>query len=265
MKNIKSIILFSFLCLVINTNSSFAQFAYFPHEGKITYDKTIFMQNKIKRYGNYSKEGNSKQFFANILSNVPENIVLKKTLSFKGDELRFEQVKQEFPDSYNMLIQMGVLESDGKSYQNVKTKVSNSLFSLVGQDILIADSLMDIKWKITDEYRNIAGYNCRRANGIVLDSIYVVAFYTNEIPVSGGPASFGGLPGMILGVAVPELHFNMFATHVDLSPVPYIEPDLIKKKVKPLSRKGVYDQLNSTLGGMLGDKVFNLLISEYYL
>ncbi len=55
------------------------------------------------------------------------------------------------------------------------------------------DSTRKITWKITDEMREIAGFSCRRANAIMLDSIYVVAFYTDQIPVSGGPESFSGL------------------------------------------------------------------------
>lgn len=49
---------------------------------------------------------------------------------------------------------------------------------------------------------------------MIKDSIYVVAFYTDEIAVSGGPESFSGLPGMILGVALPHDHINWFATKV---------------------------------------------------
>ena len=45
-----------------------------------------------------------------------------------------------------------------------------------------------------------------------MDSIYVVAFYTDEIVTSGGPESFCGLPGMILGVALPHQHVTWFAT-----------------------------------------------------
>lgn len=263
MKNKLSIILFSLLFLVIN--NSYAQFAYFPVEGKITYDKTIYIQNKLKRFANYMEDANSKQFFTERAKASPESIVLKKTLSFNGDEIRFDQVKEDFPQNISGLMQMGVLESGGGVYQNLKTEELKSLFTLAGQDILIEDSLANIKWKITDEYRNIAGYTCRRANGVVLDSVYVVAFYTDEIPVSAGPSCFRGLPGMILGVAVPELHFNMFATKVDLTPVPFVDPNLSKKKGKPMTRKAIYDQLKSTVGGFLGDKVFNLVIAEYYL
>jgi GLPGLI family protein len=85
---------------------------------------------------------------------------------------------------------------------------------------LVQDSLRKIKWKITAETRNIAGFSCRRANAIIMDSIYVVAFYTDEILTSGGPESFSGLPGMILGVSLPHEHVSWFATKVEAIPVP---------------------------------------------
>ncbi|MEJ0079777.1 MAG: GLPGLI family protein [Puia sp.] len=55
------------------------------------------------------------------------------------------------------------------------------------QTYLITDSTRKIKWKITDETREIAGYSCRRANGIYLDSIYIVAFFTTRLPLAGAP------------------------------------------------------------------------------
>ncbi len=48
-----------------------------------------------------------------------------------------------------------------------------------------------------------------------MDSIYVVAFYTDEILTTGGPESFTGLPGMILGIAIPHEHVSWFATKVE--------------------------------------------------
>ncbi len=87
------------------------------------------------------------------------------------------------------------------------------------QTFLVQDTLRHIKWKITDETRPIAGFNCRRANGIVMDSIYIVAFYTDEILTTGGPEFFTGLPGMILGVALPHEHITWFATKVEAIPV----------------------------------------------
>ena len=82
------------------------------------------------------------------------------------------------------------------------------------EKFLVQDSVRNIQWKITDETRNIAGFECRRANAIIMDSIYVVAFYTDAIITTGGPESFTGLPGMILGIALPHEHITWFATKV---------------------------------------------------
>lgn len=79
---------------------------------------------------------------------------------------------------------------------------------------IIQDSLKPFVWKLTEETREIAGYHCHRANGLMFDSVYVVAFYTDEIPIRGGPESFNGLPGLILGIALPDQHISIFAKAV---------------------------------------------------
>ncbi|MBS1643779.1 MAG: GLPGLI family protein [Bacteroidetes bacterium] len=89
--------------------------------------------------------------------------------------------------------------------------------TLYEQTFLIKDSLPKYRWKILSEVREIAGYKCRKAITIVCDSVYVVAFYTDEIPLSAGPEQMGGLPGMILELAVPRLYTTWVATKVELT------------------------------------------------
>ena len=93
--------------------------------------------------------------------------------------------------------------------------------------------------------REIAGFNCRRANAIIMDSIYVVAFYTDEILAPGGPESFSGLPGMILGVALPHEHITWFATKVEMVPV---EPAELNAPVKgkKVNNKELLETINNT-------------------
>jgi GLPGLI family protein len=114
------------------------------------------------------------------------------------------------------------------------------------QGFLVQDSLRQIKWKITDETRKIAGFNCRRANAIIMDSIYVVAFYTDEILAEGGPESFTGLPGMILGVSLPHNHVSWFATKVEAIAVTdvQVEPPAKGKKV---NNTGLVQSIQSSL------------------
>lgn len=85
------------------------------------------------------------------------------------------------------------------------------------QTYLLQDSLRNFQWRITEEKREIAGFDCRKAVTRICDSVYIVAFYTDQIPVSSGPESFGNLPGMILGLAVPRLSITWFATRVELT------------------------------------------------
>jgi GLPGLI family protein len=108
---------------------------------------------------------------------------------------------------------------DNIVYTDLDNDKSVSQKKVFEETSLVTDSLRKIRWKLTDETRVIAGFNCRRANAIVMDSLYVVAFYTDEILTTGGPESFTGLPGMILGVAMPHQHVTWFATKVEAIPV----------------------------------------------
>jgi GLPGLI family protein len=84
------------------------------------------------------------------------------------------------------------------------------------EHFLVRDAPQQHTWKISSEVRTIAGYKCRKAVTRICDSVYVVAFYTDDIPVSGGPEQMGGLPGMILELAVPRLYTTWVATKVDV-------------------------------------------------
>jgi GLPGLI family protein len=82
---------------------------------------------------------------------------------------------------------------------------------------LLTDSLTKIKWKLVpNETREIAGFTCRKAVAKLFDSVYVFAFYTEEIVTSGGPMSLHGLPGMILGVTIPRMYTSWIATKLQV-------------------------------------------------
>jgi GLPGLI family protein len=87
---------------------------------------------------------------------------------------------------------------------------------VVGAPFFVTDSLGKIKWKLSNENRIIAGFNCRKATGIINDSVYVFAFYTDEIVTNGGPCSINGLPGMTLGLTIPRLYTSWIATKISV-------------------------------------------------
>lgn len=106
---------------------------------------------------------------------------------------------------------------------------------LWGSAFNVADSIKGLEWKLTNENRVIAGFNCRKAVAQIFDSVYVFAFYTDEITIPGGPCSINGLPGMIMGMTIPRLYTSWIATKVMVNGVDIntIKPVAAKK---PLNR-----------------------------
>jgi GLPGLI family protein len=88
---------------------------------------------------------------------------------------------------------------------------------LIGSTFNIVDSLPALEWRLINENRNIAGFNCKKAVTKIFDSVYVFAFYTEEIMIPGGPCSINGLPGMIMGLTIPRLFTSWIATKVNVN------------------------------------------------
>ena len=110
---------------------------------------------------------------------------------------------------------------------------------------LVSDSITQYEWKLQPETRTIAGFECKKAITKICDSVVVVAFYTEEIVCSSGPESFGGLPGMILGLAVPRLYTTWFATSLELTNSADLEKPV---KGKATDIKGLRKTINGGIG-----------------
>lgn len=117
-------------------------------------------------------------------------------------------------------------------YTRISAKKVTALKTIFETKFLIQDSMRKLAWKEKPEMRTIAGHSCHKAVSVICDSVYIVAFYAEDIPVSGGPEMFGGLPGMILELAVPRLHTTWTATKIEmttLTDADFIEPQKGKK------------------------------------
>jgi len=105
-------------------------------------------------------------------------------------------------------------------YNDYSTGTFTNYRFILGDNYLLTGELMKIEWKLSpNETREIAGFNCRKATGIIFDSVYVFAFYTDEITVSGGPMGISGLPGMILGLTIPRMFTSYIATKLQVAGV----------------------------------------------
>lgn len=146
--------------------------------------------------------------------NLPKFVTYYYNLEFDADKSLYKAGRE--PDAQQNKY-WGVFDSENIVSTNLHTSTSVTQKSIYGDNYLITDSVRKIDWKISTEVRKIAGFDCRKAVGKVMDSIVVIAFYTDEIVPSGGPESFTGLPGMILGIAIPKMHTTWYATKLQLT------------------------------------------------
>ena len=132
-----------------------------------------------------------------------------------------------------------MMKSDEKSVWYTDFEKENLIMQkdVFGTSFNIKDSVIKIEWKLSNENRIIAGYNCRKAVGKILDSVYVFAFYTDEITLPGGPCTINGLPGMILGVTIPRLYTSWIATKINTNK---LSADIIE----PASSKNIFKRSN---------------------
>ncbi|WP_312399340.1 GLPGLI family protein [Sphingobacterium sp.] len=245
---IKTSLILTILCLM--GLSLQAQYAYFGNRGTISFDKVTYTKARMRQISNdmSSKMMDRGMGFMEHLDKMPDSHTDKLNLYF--DENATVLMPEESPatEKSNEGGKMrtatmssgagrggrnqggnrgsggnprgmfrGSASKNGKVlFQDLKAMTADIQLD-IDEKYLLAETLDSITWRFTEEFRTIAGVNCRRVNGATKDSLYLIAYYTEEIPVSGGPALSHGLPGMILGLVIPEMHIQYWATHIAYS------------------------------------------------
>lgn len=232
-------------CLFILTGMCLAQEAHFTSSGIIEFQKKSNMFAMIRKEINKENEGWMAKPFEEYQKANPQFKVLKSTLKFGNNKTLFTPITEE-DEKRNGWFNLQMANQFNTIYSDFNTGMSIAQKVIFEQTFLLKDTTRKINWKITDETREIAGYTCRRANAIVMDSIYVVAFYTDKILVTGGPESFTGLPGMILEVALPHENVSWIATKVTETTIP--ESEIVPpKKGKAVNKQTYKETLDKAL------------------
>lgn len=211
--NMKKITLYNkigFLLILSLTLFSQALFAQvqFIQSGKIEFEKKTNQHAPLLDEAENIWNAERLKVFPKFVSDTYE-------IKFNSNKSIYKLAKDN-PNNRYMLWGSKPVETDA-TIQDVKQGTSITQKEVFENTYLIKDSSRTWEWKIADETREIAGFECRKAVTRICDSVVVVAFYTDQIPVSAGPESFGGLPGMILGLAIPRLYTTWFATKVELT------------------------------------------------
>lgn len=225
------ILLFSLLLIEGNSQTKFIS------SGRVEFER---------KYNQHSQfEGQDGSWLVEIKKMYPKMVTDFFELRFNNERSVYKLMKENPDNKY--LWSGKPTESDVavKDLSKGTVSIQRDVFE---QTYLLQDTLRQLEWRITDETRTIAGFECKKAVTRICDSVYVVAFYTDQIMVNSGPESFGGLPGLILGLAVPRLHTTWFATKVEL-----IEPTPVQLSPSQKGKKASWQQLTADLNKAMKD------------
>ena len=229
----KYIFILLFTLILIESNSQ----TQFISSGRVEFER---------KYNQHSQfEGQEGSWMTEIKKMYPKMVTDYFELRFNNERSVYRLLKENPDNKY--LWSGKPTESDVAVKDLTKGTVSIQR-DVFEQTYLLQDTLRELEWKITDETRTIAGFECKKAVTRICDSVYVVAFYTDQIMVNSGPESFSGLPGLILGLAVPRLHTTWFATKVEL-----IDPTPAQLSPSQKGKKASWQQISADLNKAMKD------------
>lgn len=131
-------------------------------------------------------------------------------------------VEREAEDGGQVIIKMAPPENI--IYCDLDAKTMTQQREFMQRDFLIESPAKNSNWKLTGKQKMILSYPCQQA--MQVDSMdTVMVWFTPVIPVSSGPMTFIGLPGMVLEVELDHGMEVITATAVQTT----VDADMIKK------------------------------------
>lgn len=197
-------------CLVLSVSLLQAQ----QKSGRVVYERVSQMQARFNING--------------VENIMPQTRKDNFELTFGNNQSLWKAVEQDnddfttTSDGSGAQIHMIVAGSNDVLYCNFETGKRTEKREFLDKTFIVDDSMSSLKWKMTGETKSILNHNCMKAlatristqtrmtmdNGKmerkeIQDTSNIVAWFTNDIPVSAGPAEYQGqLPGLILEMDV---------------------------------------------------------------
>ncbi len=182
-------------------------FAQSPLTIKVTYDFTdtfYDIEDKQTVLGTLIHQGEHSIYKNHIKKIIPGTTFVDEKNHLSGDLIDFDDTYyKNFSDDYIL------------SYANVAYL----------KHAIAKDSIPLFSWQITNNKKEILGYNCLSAKTYFRGREYI-AYFTTQIPVSDGPWKFNGLPGLILEVSDSTNRINYTAKKLEINnnPLTIISP-----------------------------------------
>lgn len=235
-----------------------ATFSQKNFEGKATYMSKTTMD--MERFGNQMSEQQKKQMMARMKNFLEKTY----TLSFNKNESSFkEEVKLDAPGSSGP--RWGASNGQGSIYKNLKDREMIEDVEQFSKRFLVVESMEQPKWELGTESKKIGQYTVYKATMTTVDTkidwggifrrgrrgaqkdstktkdnaaqkmLNVTAWYTPQIPVSSGPESYWGLPGLILELNAGRT--TMLCTEIVINPSEPVSIEKPKKGTKVTREK----------------------------
>jgi len=235
-----------------------ATFAQKDFEGKATYMSKTTMD--MERFGNQMSEQQKKQMMARMKNFLEKTY----TLSFNKNESSFkEEVKLDAPGSSGP--RWGASNGQGSIYKNLKDREMIEDVEQFSKRFLVVEPMEQPKWELGTESKKIGQYTAYKATMTTVDTkvdwgsifrrgrrgaqkdstntegkekvkmVNVTAWYTPQIPVSSGPESYWGLPGLILELNADRT--TMLCTEIVINPSEAVTIEKPKKGTKVTREK----------------------------
>jgi len=220
---------FALAVLLFSCTFSYAQ----KLEGTIRYIKTENVEKKMFVMDYLSKpaiEGYTYNY-AQVYGNGNESTSYS-VLSFNASRTSYEDSDENYA-GYNYRKTVFIITRDFSKH------TLHDIIGLLGKTYIIEDSLQTPNWKILNEMKEIAGHICMNASyNDTIKKQKIVGWYALDIPISGGPERFFGLPGLLLEVDVNDGAMVIRADKIEPRKLT-TELDFPKKaKGKKISEKG---------------------------
>lgn len=218
-----------FVIIVLNTVIVQAQE---NTSGTVKYEQVVKLEIKL--------EGDAAQFADMLPKERKNNKILyfnPVASLYENGEKAEDQNMSMSSGGGNVMIRME--EPENKIYTDLKNKKQLEQREFMTRVFLI-EGEVNQQWKLTGTQKMILDFPCQEAI-MEKDSSKIVVWFTPVIPVSAGPSSYGGLPGLILSVDTDDGKNVITVTSVDFSPIP---DDKIEKprKGKKVTREE-FDQI----------------------
>ena len=185
------VVIFSITNIHGQYNSGIVKYGIKYYDENKTYSKKKYATN-VRKFLEKRKEIQRKYF-------AQDAVFIK--LKFNEYSYYSEPIEIIIPESiskkYSRLIYRNPIVYGDLVEKSFLFHVNNSLGNM------IVNNTKNYEWKITDEYKMIAGYKCRKAYKITEsnpDNLNYMVWFTPQIPVAFTPVRYHGLPGATLGI-----------------------------------------------------------------